>query len=466
MAWSLQPEGAIDFVNQRWVDYTGLSLEEAIAEQTRPMHPEDLPRAMAEWRPNLAAEKPFEDEMRLRRADGEYRWFLIRTDPLRDEQGNLVKWYGVSIDIEDRKRAEEALKESQRKLEEAQRIAHVGHWDRDLETGRIMWSDEMYRILGLPLEERDSPRTEWLDVAHPEDRQRLSLALEEMQRGIRRFDVEFRIVRPNGEVRFLHSQGDVIRDERGRPLRRFGTAQDITERKLAEEQLKATSEQLRALSARVQSAREEEGTRIAREIHDELGSMLTGLKWDLEEISRMLSTQPGQSQLAVMREKLSALTKLTDMSVSTLRRIASELRPSMLDDLGLGAAIEWQTQQFQGRTGIICHCDCSLEDIELSQEQSTAVFRIFQEALTNVLRHAQATRVDITIKNGAGYFILVVGDNGKGITQKEKSEQRSLGILGMRERAHLVGAEIDIKGLEGKGTVVTVRVPTSGPGRF
>jgi signal transduction histidine kinase len=237
---------------------------------------------------------------------------------------------------------------------------------------------------------------------------------------------------------------------------------EITERKQAEADLRITSEQLRALSARLQSAREEEGTRIAREIHDELGSMLTGLKWDLEELSRLLFTQPGQSQLAMMRDKVRAQIKLTDMSVSTLRRIASELRPSVLDDLGLGAAIEWQAQQFQARTGIVSHCDCSLEKVELTEEQSTAVFRILQEALTNVLRHASATKVNIKIKKEKGYFTLSISDDGKGISESEKSEQQSLGILGMRERAHLIGAEIEIKGTEGKGTVVTVRVPIRG----
>jgi len=237
-------------------------------------------------------------------------------------------------------------------------------------------------------------------------------------------------------------------------------AQDITERKGAEERIRATSEQLRALSGRLQSAREEEGTRIAREIHDELGSMLTGLKWDLEEITRILSTPIDQSQLEALREKLRALIKLTDMSVSALRRIASELRPSVLDDLGLAAAIEWQAQQFQARTGIIC--DCSLESIELSAEQSTAVFRIFQEALTNVLRHAQATRVDIKIKKEKSDFVLSVSDNGKGITDGEKSEQHSLGILGMRERAHLIGGDVSITSAEGQGTVVTLRVPIPG----
>jgi len=217
---------------------------------------------------------------------------------------------------------------------------------------------------------------------------------------------------------------------------------EVTERNRAEESLRATSERLRALTASLESAREEEGKRIAREIHDELGSMLTSLRWDLEEIQKTLSTPVDQSQLEAVREKLSALMKLDDTAINALRRIASELRPSVLDDLGLAA-----------------------ENVDLTRAQSTAVFRIFQEALTNVLRHARATRVDITIKNEAGYFVLVIEDNGKGITEKEKTEAQSLGILGMRERAHLIGGEIDIKGLEGKGTVVTVRVPISGQDR-
>ena len=275
------------------------------------------------------------------------------------------------------------------------------------------------------------------------------------------------LIQAKAEVRRLNEELEQRVIDRTNQLRVANEElkKEITERKQAEADLRMTSEQLRALSARLQSAREEEGTRIAREIHDELGSMLTGLKWDLEELSRILSIQRGQSQLAVMREKLSALMKLTDMSVSTLRRIASELRPSVLDDLGLPAAIEWQAQQFQARTGIVCHCELSQENIELSAEQSTAVFRIFQEAMTNVLRHAQATRVDIKLNKEKGYFVLSVSDNGKGITESKKSEQQSLGILGMRERAHLIGGEIDIKGVAGKGTVVIVRVPSSGQDR-
>ncbi len=311
------------------------------------------------------------------------------------------------------------------------------------------------------MQESDSPRTEWLEVVHPEDRLGLSRAIEEMQRGIRRLDVEFRIVRPNGEVRFLHSQGDVIRDERGRPLRRFGTAQDITERKRAEEQLKATTEQLRALSARVQSAREQEGIRIARELHDELGAELSSLRWDLEDVVEVISGSTDLSQLAPLRKRIEAMIELTDTTVDSIRRIASELRPIALDELGLSEAIEWQARQFQERTGIIVQCDCTLENDDLSREQSTAGFRICQEALTNILRHAQATRVNIQLKEQEGSFILTISDNGRGITDDEKSGQRTLGLLGMRERAHLIGGKISIKGSSGKGTVITVRIPIS-----
>jgi signal transduction histidine kinase len=233
------------------------------------------------------------------------------------------------------------------------------------------------------------------------------------------------------------------------------------ERQRAEQQLKNSNEKLRALSASLQSAREEEGTRIAREIHDELGSALASLKWDLEEMDKIFSDSKNQSQLSVLRKKTEAMMALTDTTISTIRRIASELRPSILDDLGLAEAIEWQAQQFQERTGIICFCDCSLENVDFNNEQSTAVFRIFQEALTNILRHAQATRIDIELKEKAGELILTISDNGRGFTEDEKTRQFSFGILGMRERAQLIGGKVFITGVEGKGTVVTVQVPIS-----
>jgi len=236
-------------------------------------------------------------------------------------------------------------------------------------------------------------------------------------------------------------------------------AQDITERKLAEGRIRATSEQLRALSAKLQSAKEEEDIRIAREIHDEMGSTLTSLRWDLERFDKIISEAEEWSQLQALRPKIADMMKLTDNTIGAMRRIASELRPSILDDLGLPEAIEWQAQQFQARTGIVCRCDCSLENLEFDPDQSTAVFRIFQEALTNILSHADATAVEVVARSDQGEFVLTISDNGKGITEDEKSSRRSLGILGMRERAHLIGGKLEISGTNGRGTVLSVRIP-------
>src|SRR5207248_6824652 len=168
------------------------------------------------------------------------------------------------------------------------------------------------------------------------------------------------------------------------------------ERRQVEARLTATSEQLRALSARLQSAREEERTRIAREIHDELGSALTALNWNLEALDKSFSDCVSGPQLEGLKQQTSAMMRQTDAIITTVRRIASDLRPAILD-LGLVDAIEWQAEQFEQRTGIACHVHCSQESVHVNNEQSVAVFRILQEGLTNVLRHAGATRVDIEI---------------------------------------------------------------------
>jgi PAS domain S-box-containing protein len=417
---------------------------------------------MERWLVEREVGELYEAEMRLRRADGEHRWFLIRTAPLRDGQGNLVKWYGVSIDIEDRKRAEEALREAEQKYHDIFENAGEGIFQSTPEGKYIAANPALARMYRFASPEelihscQDISRQVYVD---PTLREEFRRQIEE-QGAIRGFEHE--VFRQDGSTFWISVNARTVRDEQGAIQYYEGTAQDITERKAAEEKLKATSVHLRALSARLQSAREAEGTRIAREVHDELGSALTSLKWDLEEIDKQLSTPLEPLALVALREKFQTPMKLADLAISAIRKIASELRPSVLDDLGLAAAIEWQGQQFQSRTGIVCVCDCSLERVELNEEQSTAVFRILQEALTNVLRHAQATKVEIKISKENGYFGLSVSDNGKGIMESVKSEQQSLGILGMRERAHLIGGEIDIKGVEGKGTVVIVHVPLSG----
>lgn len=226
-------------------------------------------------------------------------------------------------------------------------------------------------------------------------------------------------------------------------------------------QLDTTSEQLRALSMRLQTAREEESTRIAREIHDELGAALTRLKWDLELIRKENLGAQDKAELEMLGQKIDEMSQLIDATIDAVRRIASELRPTVLDDLGLIPALRWETNQFHERTGIETNFDSTLEGVDLTPQHSTAVFRIFEEALTNVMRHAQATWVDVKLEQDNDELVLTIRDNGRGITAAEKADRLSLGLLSMRERANIIGGRTDIAGNE-EGTVITVRLPISG----
>jgi len=231
---------------------------------------------------------------------------------------------------------------------------------------------------------------------------------------------------------------------------------EIAERKHAEEQFKETLDQLRALAARLQSVREEERASIAREIHDELGQACTAIKMDLALVGRKISKK--QTQL---RAKIESSMQLVDDMIVTLRRIASDLRPRTLDDLGLAAALEWQSQEFEKRSGIHCHLVLPLEPLNLDSERSTAIFRIFQESLTNVTRHAQATSVEAYLEIAEGQLIFRVHDNGKGFDPAETKAKKSLGLVGMQERAHLLNGEVSIEGIPGSGTTMVLRIPLS-----
>ncbi|MGE5438249.1 MAG: histidine kinase [Bacteroidota bacterium] len=224
-----------------------------------------------------------------------------------------------------------------------------------------------------------------------------------------------------------------------------------------EQQEEATSQQLRNLSSRIQSIREEERTMIAREIHDELGQVLTVLKIQISLFANKL-----RDDQKYLKEKIESASKVIDKTVESVQRISAKLRPGILDDLGLIPAIEWQAQDFQKSTGIKCDLSLPKEEIEMDEEKSTAIFRIFQEALTNVARHADASLISVFMGISGRNLVLEVTDDGKGITGQQLYDPRSLGLLGMKERAYILGGSVVISGEPGRGTSVKVAMPVAG----
>jgi signal transduction histidine kinase len=229
---------------------------------------------------------------------------------------------------------------------------------------------------------------------------------------------------------------------------------DISERKKFEEELLQSRERLRDLAVHQQVVREEERGRIAREIHDELGQALTALKMDIHWVSHRLPKVE-----APLTEKTKSMSVLIDRTVKSVKRISSDLRPGLLDDLGLSAALEWQAEEFSDHTGIPCEIKSDPHDIVLDQQLSTGIFRIFQETLTNIARHADATRVDATLKKDSDKVEMAVRDNGRGFDTRQTPDPKSYGLIGMYERVHSFGGDLKINSAKGLGTTIEVSIP-------
>ena len=263
--------------------------------------------------------------------------------------------------------------------------------------------------------------------------------------------------RKDGDRIFTILSPKNIYDEKEKLKGRVSVLTDITDRRQAEKELHRSRELLRMLSQHLQSVREKESKRIAREIHDELGQQLTALKMDLSWISSRVD--PDDEDAEKFLHKINAMSNLVDKTIQTVQKISAELRPGLLDDLGLVPALEWLAQEFESQMNVPCHLQLHCEMVNIDPDCSTAIFRISQEALTNVSRHAKATRVVISLKEENSALILRINDNGKGIKPDEVFAPSSLGLMGMRERVRPFSGELNITGSQKKGTTLTVTLP-------
>lgn len=264
-----------------------------------------------------------------------------------------------------------------------------------------------------------------------------------------------------GELQFLKQDGTPFPVEVSSSIftnsagieKSITTFRDITEKQTAQKELRRSYDRLRMLAAHIQRVREEERTIIAREIHDELGQVLATVQMG---VSLLVEEYSDHRHLT---EKISGFERMLEGAIKSVQRISSELRPMMLDTLGLGEAIEWQAKEFQKNTGIICNTSILLENDQFHRDVSTAMFRIFQETLTNVIRHSEADQVDVLLEERKDRLVLVVRDNGKGISRDQLKHADSLGIMGIRERAYALGGRAKIFGTPGKGTTIIAHIP-------
>ena len=238
---------------------------------------------------------------------------------------------------------------------------------------------------------------------------------------------------------------------------RVVSALDVTERLDAEEKLQKSYDELRELSARLETVREEESTRIAREVHDEVGQALTAIKMDVAGIERALAAAGGAP--AAVTERLAGIGRLLDDTMDAVHRISTELRPGVLDQLGLEEAVEWQVEEFRKRTGLACRLSGRLGETPVDAARATALFRVLQELLTNVVRHAGAGAVSVSLSAPEGALVLEVEDDGRGLAPRDADGPKAFGLRGIRERVAHFGGSVDLQGEKGRGTRVRVRVP-------
>lgn len=342
------------------------------------------------------------------------------------------------------------LRRSESHLAEAQRMANLGSWQLDASSQAMQWSLETFRILGR------SPSTslgldDFLKHVHEEDRPAVKDGLDQALLNSAEFDYEHRIVRQDGSVRWVHTLCRSVKNDRRKKVR--GTIMDITERKITMQALQRSQELLRELTAHQDRIKEEERRRIAREIHDELGQTLLALRIDIS----MLEARTSQRHPRLNARIRTALQQL-DATVRAVRGIINDLRPSVLD-LGLVAAIEWQVAEFRRRSDIECELFIDDPEITVDNDSATTLFRILQESLTNIIRHAHASRIAVALYSQDGWLTLKIMDNGVGMAPDEQKKPESFGLVGIEERVIALNGRFSVTSMPNSGTTLLVAIP-------
>ena len=353
---------------------------------------------------------------------------------------------------QERERALEKLKQSEQRLADAQQVAHIGSWERDLRTNELNWSDELYRLFGLQAHESKVSYQWLLSLVLPQDVDRIHALVDEAIRERLPFNCDYRITLPDGSVRVLNDRGSVILNEEGEPIRLVGTAQDVTELRQAEQALQEYRARLQTLSRRLLEVQEEERRHLARELHDEVGQMLTGLRLQLKGA--------GDLSADAVNDRLEQARGIANELLERVRGLSFELRPAALDQFGLLPALLALFERYTEQTGVLVKFKHSQLEGRFEPEVETAGYRIVQEALTNVARHAGVGAVVVRVWTSTGMLGLQIEDQGVGFDPEAAlAAPRSSGLAGMRERVLLLDGQFMIDSRPGGPTQITAEIP-------
>lgn len=393
-------------------------------------------------------------EYRYKNITGDYVYVQDRAVIIRDDAGKAVRMIGAMQDITERKKSEDAIKQSREKFTSLVNTIDGIVWEADAKTFQFTYvSDHAEKLLGYTWEEWKSDPTFWQDHIHPEDKDWVIDFCKDYTRRKKEHQFEYRMIAKDGRVVWLADFVTVV-VENDQPGQLRGVMVDITARKKTEEELREKNIQLKELSRHLQDVREEERKYLAREVHDELGQLAAVVKMDIDWLQIKM---PGLPEVQAKRISHAATT--TGLLISTIRRLASELRPVMLDELGLHTSLEWLCGKFEETNGIPCVFESSFEDDGLGIPVKTALFRICQEALSNVKRHSAATRANVSIRLNGDLIQLMISDNGIGFDVQQKTG--TVGLIGMRERSLSVNGTLMIESEPGKGTIICTIIPKS-----
>ena len=403
--------------------------------------PEDIRSGAPEWELRKAEEegRAIDERWHIRK-DGSRFWASGFVRPIRDDSGTLRGFVKVARDITERKRAEEELRKSERSLSAAQRIAHLGNWDYDIAKDEAYWSEELYRIFGFAPHAFVPTYKKFLDLVHPDDRERLRREVRAalyggQERG--HSSVDYRVVRPDGEVRFVSTHYEVVHDASKRPVRLVGTIHDVTERKRAEEAIK--------------EIREAERRRIARDLHD-------GVMQDLSYTTAAMAVIMLEAEGTGLEEDLQKAIDAVRRAAQGLRAAVNDLRAQDERDRTFPELVESLVER---NREMARHYEIGLEVEEgLSAtsfgDASTEILRVLQEALTNARRHSEAGNVQLTLSKDGDKLVAEVIDDGRGFGPEITP---GVGLRSMQERAAALGGKLEIKSQMGQGTRVQLRVP-------